>query len=50
MTRNDFISTFPTEKGEDRKAGNLKDDMLGVSAPVEEEGAVAPTFDSKATC
>lgn len=24
MTRNDFISTFPTEKGEDRKAGNLK--------------------------
>lgn len=49
MTRNDFISTFPTEKGENKKAGNLKEDMLEVSAPVEEEGAVAPTFDSKAT-
>jgi len=49
MTRKDFVGTFPQEKGDNRAAGNLKDDMLEVTAPVEEAGAVAPEFGSKET-
>lgn len=49
MTRKDFVGTFPQETGAARAAGNLAQDMLGVSDPVDEEGAVAPMFNSKET-
>lgn len=49
MTRADFVGTFPKETGAARSAGNLKTDMYEVPAPVQEEGAEAPEFDSDAT-
>ncbi len=50
MTRADFTGTFPESKGENKNAGSLKNDVHGLpGTPINEEGAIAPEFGSKAT-
>lgn len=50
LTRASFTTTFPEERGENKSAGNLKNDVHGLpSSPINEEGAVAPKFGSKET-
>lgn len=52
MTRaNNFQGTFPEDKGANKNAGSLVNDMHGLSndEALEEEGAVAPEWESKDT-
>ena len=51
LTRADFIGTFPEDKGANKNAGSLKQDMHGLasSETLTEEGAVAPEWNSKET-
>lgn len=49
LTRENFIDTFPLERGANRAAGNLKTDSYDVVTPIADPNAVAPKFNSKDT-
>ena len=49
MTREDFIDTFPEEKGPDRALGELKAKIHDIYTPTDPENLVIPEFGSKKT-
>ncbi len=50
MTRENFVTTFPEDKGENRNAGSIRYDVHGLpSSPIADPDAVAPKFNSKDT-